>query len=123
MSTADLKIDNATGDLSLANSDIELVYDDDTIRQRLKLRLQDVRGDWFRDTEYGTDWFGSILGKRSDLTRKAEIRRQALGTEGVASVRRLELTYTGRDLTIDLEVVRDEGGTIAVRFSELLGGA
>ena len=59
----------------------------------------------------------------SDLTRKAEIRRQALGTEGVASIRRLELTYTGRDLTVDLEVVRDEGGTIAVRFSELLGGA
>lgn len=123
MSTADLKIDTATGDLSFANGDIELVYDDDTIRQRLKLRFEDVRGDWFRDLEYGTDWFGSILGKRSDLTRRAEIRRVALGTTGVAAIRNLDITYSGRHMTVDIEVVRDEGGTLAVRFTDLLGGA
>lgn len=122
MSTADLKL-TTSGDLSIAAGDIEMVYDDDTIRQRLKLRLQDNLGDWFRDELYGTDWFGSILGKRSELTRRAEIRRVVLGTEGVAAIKRLEFTLSGRDLSVVLDVVRDEGGTIAVRFEALKGGA
>jgi hypothetical protein len=123
MGKADLKLDTATGDFSFANGDIELVYDDAELRQRLKLRLEDNVGDWFRDLSAGTDWFGSILGKRSNLTRRAELSQRVLGTDGVASIQRLDLTLSGRALTVEIEAIREEGGTIAVQFTDLLGGA
>lgn len=121
MAKADLKLAAATGDIEVANGDLVLIYDDEELRQRLKLRLQDVQGDWFRDTTSGMDYFGSILGKFSKLTRQAEIRRVALGTDGVAQIRALELETTNRNLDVTLEVVKEGGGTLAVRFEELLG--
>lgn len=121
MSKADINLAAATGDIEIANGDLVLIYDDDALRQRLKLRLQDVQGDWFRDTTSGVDYFGAILGKYSNLTRKAEFRRVALGTEGVAQIRTLTLEITNRNLDVTLDVVKEGGGTLAVRFEELLG--
>ena len=118
-----LLIDEATGDLSFDNDGkLELVYDDADLIQRLRIRLQDVKGDWFRNTEYGTDWFGSILGKRSDVVRRAEIRRVLIETVGIQSVLRLELEYAGTDrsLTVDFTVLKMDGLTLDVRFEDVL---
>lgn len=120
MAKADLKLDSATNDIVVENGDLALIYDNDEIRQRIRTRLTDVRGNWFRDLSYGTDWFGSILGKRSDLTRKAEIERVVRTTEGVAQVLKVDFQTTGRSLDVDLEVLLDDGATIAVRFEELI---
>ena len=119
---ADLKIDLSTGDLVIENGDLVIIYDDEALIQQLWLRLSDVLGDWFRDTTYGTDWFGSILGKKSDITRRTELRRVILGTEGVSSLERLELEYanSSRTLTIDFTVIKDDGLPLDVRFEDIL---
>ena len=118
----DLKIDEATNDLVFENGEFTLVYDDDAIIQRLRTRLSDIIGDWFRDTARGTDWYGSILGKRSDVVRRTELRRVILGTEGVDSVIRLELEYSGsaRTLTVDFTVRKSDGEPLDVRFEDIL---
>ena len=119
---ADLKLDPATRDLVVENGDLALIYDDESLIQRLWLRLSDVRGNWFRDTERGVDWFGSILGKRSDVVRRTELRRVVLATDGVAGVVRLEFDYTAatRSLAIDLTVLKTDGLELDVRFEDIL---
>ena len=117
-----LKVDAATGDLAFENWNFTLIYDDDALIQRLRIRLQDVKGDWFRNTEYGTDWFGSILGKQSSVVRRAEIRRVLRETAGIRSVTRLELEYTGstRNLVVDFTVLKTDGLSLDVRFEDIL---
>ena len=116
----DLKVDTSN-ELVFENGEYTLVYDDDALIQRLRTRLQDVRGNWFRDTEYGTDWYGSILGKRSDVVRKAELTRAIQGTEGVQSIIRLELVYSNpRTLTVDFTVKKADGAELDVRFEDIL---
>ncbi len=117
-----LKVNEATGDIVFENGNLTLIYDDSALIQRLRIRLQDVKGDWFRNTKYGTDWFGSILGKQSSVVRRAEIRRVLRETAGVRSVIRLELDYTGstRNLIIDFTVLKTDGLTLDVRFEDIL---
>lgn len=117
-----LKVDEATGDLVFENGNFVLIYDDDALIQRLRIRLQDVKGNWFRNTEYGTDWFGSILGKQSNVVRRAEIRRVLRETDGIRSVTRLELEFTSniRDLVIDFTVLKTDGLSLDVRFEDIL---
>lgn len=120
---ADLKLGAATGDLVITAQDVELVYDDDGIRQRLKTRLEDVRGEWFRDTTIGTDWYGKILGKKPDNVRRAEFRRVIVGTEDIVGLDNLELTLTGttRRLDVVFGAILDDGRILDVRFDNILG--
>lgn len=119
---ADLQLDPATRDIVVENGDLVLIYDDEALRQRLWLRLTDVLGDWFRDTTHGTDWFGAILGKRSDVVRRTELRRVVLATEGVAGVVRLELDYTNstRTLAVEMTVLKADGLELDIRFEDVL---
>lgn len=119
---ADLKLDPATRDLVVENGDFSLIYDDEALIQRLWLRLSDNKGNWFRDTERGTDWFGKILGKRADAVRRAELRRVAIETDGVAAVIRLELDFTAatRTLAVEMTVLKTDGLPLDIRFEDIL---
>ena len=123
---ANLKLDAANWDIGFdTNGQIEFVYDDDAIVQTLKFRLQKGLGEWFRDLNAGTDWFGAILGKRSDLSIRAEVRRVINGTDGVQEMR--GLTYTrnrqSRRLeNVSFEAIKEDGRPLDVRFEQLTPG-
>lgn len=110
------------GDLSVTEGLIDLVYDDDAIVQSLDLRLRLVLGEWFRDQDDGTDWFGDILGKVEEAQQRAELRRRILGTGGVASIAELTLTVdtSTRTLSAEVTVIKDDGWPLEVQFAGAL---
>lgn len=57
------------------------------VAQAVATRLRLQLGDWFLDTEDGTDWKGSILGNRTGFVRDATIRARVIGTVGVNDIR------------------------------------
>jgi hypothetical protein len=119
---SDLALDE-TGDLQLtavggSETALELVRDAAYVRQSLAIRLKHFRGEWFRDVNAGTDWYDQILGKATDLSRRAELRRRLLGTPGVVALPRLSLQLDGvrRSLTVDFEVQLESGESLADQF-------
>lgn len=116
---ADLALDD-DGDLALSNGDLGIVYDSDAERQKIQITLRHVMGEWFRDQAAGTDWLGSILGKVSPLTQRAEFRRRILSVPGIREIAGMDLTVDGktRNLSGTIEVIRDDGTELEVRFPE-----
>lgn len=114
---SDLALDSS-GDLALTSDALDLVYDDDYVRQALSIRLKHFRGEWFRDQNAGTAWYEQILGNGTDLSRRAELRQRILGTPRVASLTRLNVVsdHARRSLEIDFEVQLDSGVPVEVRF-------
>jgi hypothetical protein len=120
---ASFKLDTATGDLDLTNGKATLLYDDDSLRQRLDCRLRLVTGEWFRDQNSGTDYFGEILGKTTELQRRAEFRRRILSTEGVDSILELSLEHDGvtRTMSGEIIVITDDGYPLDIQFGATVG--
>jgi hypothetical protein len=115
---ADFALDE-NGDLKIEGADVPIVYDDEAQGQKIRIALKHVQGEWFRDQNAGTDWLGSILGKVSALTQRAEFRRRILGVPGIREVAGMSLTVDStRHLTGSIEVLRDDGLPLEVRFQE-----
>lgn len=114
---ADIAIDN-DGELVLDGPRLTLVYDDEYIRQRLQIAFRHSQGEFFRDLNAGTDYLGSILGKSTDLSRRAEIRRRCLEVPGVREVSEINLSLDGRTrkLSGTVTVIKDNGAPLEVRF-------
>jgi hypothetical protein len=96
-----------------------LVYDAEYRAQRLRIALHHGMGEWFRDESAGTDYYGSILGKSTDLTRRAEYRRRILQVPGIAEVTRIELALDGstRKLSGEIECVQADGTLLEIAFT------
>ncbi len=120
---ASFKLDTATGDLDLTNGKATLLYDDESLRQRIDCRLRLVTGEWFRDLTSGTDYFGEILGKTTELQRRAEFRRRILSTEGVGSIVQLSFENDGATRTMSGEIIvlKDDGYPLDIVFGAEVG--
>jgi hypothetical protein len=62
----DLKLDVATSDLAIIDSDLQLISESEWLEQKLKIKLQFFYQEWFLDTTVGVDYFNTILGKNRD---------------------------------------------------------
>jgi hypothetical protein len=84
--------------------------------QRLKIALLHFKGEWFRDESAGTDYRGAIVGKNTDLARRAEIRRRCLSVPGIRSVQSMtfKLDSKTRKLSVRIFAVADSGDVIDV---------
>ncbi len=114
---SDLALDDA-GDLLVEDGDLQLVLNEEYVRQSIAVRLKHFTGEWFRDQNLGTDWYGQILGDSSDLSRRAELRRRILGTSRVATLTRLGLALDAerRVLTVDFEAQLDSGAPVEMQM-------
>lgn len=64
----DLKLTN--GRLSLIGGDLTLTNSyEESVAQRLQIRLKTTYSKWFLNTEYGVDYFNEIFGKNRIKTR------------------------------------------------------
>lgn len=115
---SDLALDDSHDLVLDADDAFALVYDEGYVRQSLTVRLKHFKGEWFRDQNLGTDWYGQVLGKASDMTRRAELRRRILGTERVVALTRLDIALDRqrRVLMVDFEVQLDTGLPLEARF-------
>ncbi len=61
---ADLKLNDDTHDLELINGDFQITTtESESLRQRLIIKLLTFQEEWYLDTNLGTPWYQSILGK------------------------------------------------------------
>lgn len=114
---ADIAVDD-DGELIMDGPRLTMVYDDAYIAQRLRIAFRHSQGEYFRDLNSGTDYLGSILGKSTELSRRAEIRRRCLEVPGVREVTEMNLQLDGRTriLSGTVTVIKDDGAPLEVRF-------
>ena len=91
---------------------LSLVEYQNAVKQRLYLRLNSQKGEWFLNTQFGIDWRGRVLVRRPDLTEiSALIRAEILATPGVTRLVRFDFDFarsTGR-ITLSFEVTTPYG--------------
>jgi hypothetical protein len=105
-------------DLEFKNGDLTggIATGDDEVIQRIRTRLFRELGEWFLNTASGLPWYQEgkgILG--SPLRDKGAvdlfIRKQALGTEGVSRILKLNSLFAAgqREYSIYMQVLLDSG--------------
>lgn len=82
------------------------------VAQNIYTRLKLWLGEWFLNTDDGTDWSGRCLGKNSVQSAEAEIRQRILNTAGVLSIN--DLTISVDDNTRAVSV----NGSITTEFGK-----
>jgi hypothetical protein len=94
---------NSTHDVDTSRVDFTLVADADQVRQQLLIKLKLWKGEWFLDTEFGTPYIPSILGKQLTLSGAiAALRKSILEVEGVRRI--VEFNYDFSNSTRKLSV-------------------
>lgn len=118
---ADLRLDTATHDLTFDGFDFELTNDDDeSVAQRLKIRLRFYKGEWFFNTEFGVPYYQDILKKQADIgTVDAIFRSQILSTPGVDTLLQYSSTFTSalRQFDVDFTVKTESASELVLTFS------
>jgi hypothetical protein len=93
---SDFQIAGPERDLVFVDGDFVIVRAAEARRQRIQIAMLHIQGEWFLDENAGTDYFGKVLGKSRDLTRRAEIRRRILSVPGVVEVTSMQLKLDPR---------------------------
>lgn len=94
---------DSNGDMQFGNGTANFYKDTpEAIAQNIYTRLKLWLGEWYLDTDEGTDWLGKCLGKNSIDSALLEIKQRILGTTGVNSIQNFSASIepTSRKLTI-----------------------
>ena len=113
----DIKLNSETGDvlLSTTNTITTPVFTTTTsenLAQRLKIRLQTFKGEWFLDGTIGIDYFNQIAGKnRSKAAVDAIIQGEILKEQEVLQITAYSsvVDKTTRKITIQFTVRTVDG--------------
>jgi len=113
----DIKLNSETGDvlLSTTNTITTPVFTTTTsenLAQRLKIRLQTFKGEWFLDGTIGIDYFNQIAGKnRSKAAVDAIIQAEILKENEVLQITAYSsvVDKTTRKITIQFTVRTVDG--------------
>lgn len=102
----DLYLNPDTGDVYIGNFQAEIVKGAARVRQNLELKLKLWVGEWFLDTEFGTPYLESILGKRISLNAAvSELKRVIMSVQDVDQLTSFKYNFnrSNRRLTVDFE--------------------
>lgn len=95
---------NTDHDLDTGLLDLKLVNGAEQVRQQLLIKLKLWVGEWFLDTDFGTPYLQSILGKQLTLSGAvAAIRKSILEVEGVQQITQFSYTFNNTTRTLSLE--------------------
>lgn len=95
---------NSDRDLDTSTLDLRLLTGAEKVRQQLEIKLRLWRGEWFLDSDFGTPYLQSILGKQLTLSGAlAAIRLSILEVDEVLAI--TEFTYDFNNSTRLLSVV------------------
>ena len=116
----DKEIDEA-GNLVLSSGTFATVTEDQQIAQHWRIRLQHIKGEWFLDPESGLDVFGRILRRPFDLrSAEREIRRVTMGTPGIQSILKLNITTDPNTREVRADVVAITSNAARIYFNEVI---
>jgi len=77
----------STHDLDTSSGDLALLAGAEQVRQQLLIKLRLWTGEWFLDTEFGTPYLPSILGKQLTLSGAiVALRKSIMEVEGVQQI-------------------------------------
>lgn len=108
----DLALNPLTHDLDFSSGDLYFVDGDDYLVQKLRVRLQFLKGEWFLDQRVGIPYLQELLKKNPDPAIVRSVFRQAiLSAPGIASLENFEMTYTSatRTLNLDFTAIKSDG--------------
>lgn len=87
---SDIQLDT-TGDIVLTSGDFVMLADAAAVGQHVSIRLKFLKGEFFRDTRLGVDYYGIIFQRPVNLpVIDALLKRAMLTTPGVDKI----LNYT-----------------------------
>lgn len=118
----DLALDT-DGDLLVVDGDLVLTSGVDAIASDLQARLQTFAGEWSLDTSIGLPYFTEIANRPTDARLRELFRSEILGTPGVTALERLELTVSGRVLSLSFRALCDLGTLIDAALTVDPGGS
>lgn len=121
-------LDPASGKLDLSKGRLQLVGTDPNaeIRQKIAVRLQFFKGEWFLDQNIGVPYFQAILIKNPNLPTIQSIYRQAIvSVPGVSDLRNFAFTFDApaRKLSVSFAVVTDTSQLLDFNQTFLIGSS
>lgn len=100
----DLYLDPLTGDIAIDGLNASIVMGAERVRQNLYVKLKLFTGEWFLDTEFGTPYLDSILGKQITLNGAvAALKTSILEVSDVDSITRFEYTFNRQERNLDVD--------------------
>lgn len=102
----DLYLDPITHDLAITNLDLSIVKGADRVRQQLLVKLKLWVNEWFLDTEFGTPYLESILGKRISLAgANAALKQAIMEVNDVDAITEFRTTFSRQERTLKVDFV------------------
>lgn len=103
----DIALDTAH-DIDTSSLDLVLVSDAEQVRQQLLIKLKLWRGEWFLDTEFGTPYLQSVLGKQLTLSGAVvALRTSILEVSGVRSITEFTYKYSNSERKLSVAFTVD----------------
>jgi hypothetical protein len=99
----DIYLDPLTGDLSVTGLDLHIVKGAEAVKQNIQIKLKLWVGEYFLDTEFGTPYLESILGKQISLNAAiAALKQSILEVTDVDSITDFSYNFSRQTRTIDV---------------------
>lgn len=102
----DIALDSAH-DVDTSSLDLVLITEAEQVRQQLLIKLKLWTGEWFLDTEFGTPYLQSILGKQLSLSGAlVALRKSILEVSSVRQIVEFDYNFSqsARKLTVNFSV-------------------
>lgn len=126
---SDIQLNEATGDLDLSPFDLQIVTGLEFVAQRLRIRLDIQKGEWFLDLREGlpyrdfpdADVEAEILVRGPNLSRiGALFQQRILSTPEVTGLREFDLAFDNESglLTLEFEALTPFGAIVAEATAE-----
>src|SRR3972149_2290942 len=117
----DIRLDLATGDLTITQGRLSLAVGADAVVQSLRIRFRTFLGEWFLDSRVGVPWFQLVFVKHPNLRlARAVLRQVALATPGAVAVRGVSVSLDGRRRCAVEVVAITTAGEVPIAFGDVL---
>lgn len=95
---------NLSHDIDTSTLDLKLVNGAERVRQQLLIKLRLWTGEWFLDTEFGTPYLQSVLGKQLTLSGViTALRRSILEVDGVRQISSFTYQFNNAQRTFSVQ--------------------
>src|SRR3972149_2057877 len=119
--SSDIRLDLATGDLTITQGRLSLAVGADAVVQSLRIRFRTFLGEWFLDSRVGVPWFQLVFVKHPNLRlARAVLRQVALATPGVVAVRAFSVSLDDRRRCAVEVVAITTAGEVPIGFGDVL---
>lgn len=86
------------------DGDLQYVDGAERVKQQLEFRLNLWRGEWFLDSEFGTPYLQSVLGKSITLNGAlSAVRTEILSVDGVTGIVEFDCKFDRQQRTLTIE--------------------